>query len=137
MKKLTVLIALILMLATLLSACTGSQTPPMDGTTGTTPATEPVTDPPEIPATLKIGGVDISQYKIIYPVNAEKKAMMSAYRAETRTYWRTEFDAEAQTAARLANLINMYFGVRPTTGVDTAEMLKLLKEGKTNDYLLN
>ncbi|MBQ9806753.1 MAG: SGNH/GDSL hydrolase family protein [Clostridia bacterium] len=55
-------------------------------------------------ATLSIGNIDISQYKIIYAAPTENTAMLN--------YWRPEFDSARLTAQRLADLIEAKFGVK-------------------------
>lgn len=116
MKKWIAVLSVLLVLCTLLSACTQPQTPVHTATTAA--ETDPVTQPPEEPRTLKIGGVDISRFEIIYGVNAKKKEMSEAGRTMMKEYWKTEFDAELQTANRLAAIIKTNFGVELSVAAD-------------------
>ena len=55
-------------------------------------------------ANLSIGNIDISQYKIIYAAPTEN--------ADMKNYWRPEFEAARISAERLADLIEVKFGVK-------------------------
>ena len=71
------------------------------------------------PRTLQINGVDISQYKIVYAMNADKKAMQAADSTALLTYWHDTYDGELQTAKRLAKMLRTYFDIELQVGLDT------------------
>lgn len=127
MKK-TVLsvLSVLLLLCTLLSSCTGANTPD----TGTTEKTEAPTQAPtppvsNEPAKLQINGVDISQYTIIY---AESEFV------DVMAFIGSQFDYGKVTATRLSDLIFERFGVRLETKCDanTAVSQYEILVGKTN-----
>ena len=122
MKKWIAFVSILLALVTILAGCSAPQTPAVESGTANGNTTETVTDapaPPAEPRTLSINGVDISQYKIIYALNADKQAMLAADRTSLKTYWNDAYDGELQTAKRLAQLLKSYFGVELEMGVDT------------------
>lgn len=122
MKKVTVFLSIMLLLGILFTGCSNSQNSQIDSTqstNGTTdpatePVTEPVTQPTEEPRTLTLGGVDISQYKIVYALNEEKAHVYGV----SRNYWHNDYDCERQTAKRLVEMIQTYFGVEIEMGLD-------------------
>jgi len=76
--------------------------------------------------TLKLGGVDISQYTIIYERSDEA--------AEVKNYWRPEYDGARITAERLADLLEEKFGFRPKvySDVNAPETTYEILVGNTN-----
>ncbi len=102
MKKLFALM-LALILALSLVACNDAEEPeaPVDETTP--PAQEQPTDP----KTLKINGVDISEYRIVYAKNPDAYKYTMAKSIVTQD---TEYDE--QTAKNLAALIELHFGAK-------------------------
>ena len=115
MKKWIKLIAMTMVLATFFVGCANTQSPNTNATESATSA--PNTLPAE-PRTLKIGDVDISQYKIVYAMNADKQAIMQSNDMPLKEYWDDAYDAEKQTALRLAEIIKTYLGVELDVGVD-------------------
>ena len=107
-KRLLSLISMLLLSATLLSGCTGAGQPANPATQA---KTEPTTELPTEPCTLTIGGVDVSNYRIVYGMNAEKKTFLTTHRDKMEIFWEDALDAELQTANRLAKILKDKLGV--------------------------
>lgn len=92
--------------------------------------TETETEAPAEPKFLKIGGEDISKYKIVYEYNADKIAIFGVERSR----WRPEYDCQQVTANRLAQIVKDTFGVELETSVDknTTETEYEILIGNTN-----
>ena len=97
-KLLAIIIAGILVIS--MVACNSVDEPAGD----TTPP--PATDETVEPKTLKINGVDISEYKIVYAKNPDSYKYVQAKTLVTQD---TEYDE--QSAKHLAELIKEHFGV--------------------------
>ncbi len=114
MKKLFVLM-LALILAFSLVACNDTATPPVDDG-GADNGTDNGAPQKTVPTSLKINGVDISEYRIVYAKNPDAYKYTMAKSIVTQN---TEYDE--QTAKNLAALIKTHFGAE----------LDVVKDSKT------
>lgn len=132
MKKFLSVI-LIIFAAGLFTACNTADTEAKGGKGTDTEAiaeTEEKTEDNVVLKELKLNGVDISEYKIIYAQNEDKAAIFGIDRAR----WRNSYDCQRVTASRLVQAIKDNFGVELEASLDvtTEETEYEILVGNTN-----
>lgn len=136
------MLAMLLAMLFLFAACGSNETPAGSNNNNNTPntsggnnnSTPENKDPNEgnaskpLDPTLRLSGVDISNFSIVYETPKEKSLMGQ--------YWRDEYDSGKVTATRLAALIQEKFGVTlevyPDMGSGKAEKDHEILIGNTN-----
>lgn len=116
MNPLKVVFSALLLFSLSLTGCS-VQTVPLTESDTETSATEAVTNTPKLqqtPRNLQLGGVDISRYKIVYAMNEAKPYVIG----QSSDFWSDDYDAELQTAKRLAEILKAYCNVELEIGVD-------------------
>lgn len=131
MKKFICILLAVLSMGMLFTGCNGSDedTDTVVETEAET-ETETETEAPAEPKFLKVGGEDISKYKIIYQYNPDKEAIFGIERSR----WRNDYDCQQVTAKRLVQIIKDTFGVELEASVDknTTETEYEILIGNTN-----